>query len=58
MLNKRWRNAHNLLMAEYDNPELSVDEVMRTLPDHLLIIKDQFRNKLIMRRSEKGKVST
>jgi len=41
-------------MAQYDNRALSVEEVIRTLPDHIPV--DQFRNKLIERRSEKGKV--
>jgi len=41
-------------MTQYDNPNLSIDEVLQTLPDH--VMKDQFRNKLIDRRSEKGKV--
>jgi len=41
-------------VKKYDNPNLTIDEVMSTLPDY--IIKDQFLNKLKERRSEKGKV--
>ncbi|KMZ75714.1 hypothetical protein ZOSMA_110G00200 [Zostera marina] len=37
-LNKLWRTAHNSLVAKYDNKNLSIEEVMKILPDY--IIKD------------------
>lgn len=41
-------------MQKYDLPGLSIDEITKNLPDH--VMKDQFCNKLIMRRLEKRKV--
>ncbi|KMZ74827.1 hypothetical protein ZOSMA_1224G00020 [Zostera marina] len=48
-LNKLWRNAYNALLDKYNNKDLTVEEVMKTLPDY--IIKEQFLKKLIERRS-------
>jgi len=53
-MNRFWRDGYNHLMSKYDNRDLTVDEVLRTIPEHLP--KDQFRNKLKERRSDKGKV--
>ncbi|KMZ66271.1 hypothetical protein ZOSMA_2G02830 [Zostera marina] len=47
-LNKLWRSAYNFLLDKYNNKDLTVEEVMRTLPDY--IIKKQFLKKLIERR--------
>ncbi|KMZ63351.1 hypothetical protein ZOSMA_413G00010 [Zostera marina] len=46
-LNKLWRSAYNSLLDIYNNKDLTVEEVMRTLPDY--IIKEQFLKKLIER---------
>ncbi|KMZ64884.1 hypothetical protein ZOSMA_346G00050 [Zostera marina] len=51
-LNKLWRSAYNSLLDKYNNKDLTVEEVIRTLPDY--IIKDQFLKKLMKRRSPRG----
>lgn len=41
-------------MTQYDNLDMSIEEVIHTLPKH--VIKEQFRRKIIDKRSEKEHV--
>lgn len=41
MTNRLWKNSHNNLMKSYDNRDMTIEEVMNTLP--YCMLKDQFR---------------
>ncbi|KMZ74035.1 hypothetical protein ZOSMA_137G00530 [Zostera marina] len=53
-LNQLWRISYNRLIRKYDFPGLSINEVIKILPDQ--VMKDQFCNKLRERRLDKMKV--
>ncbi|KMZ75648.1 hypothetical protein ZOSMA_112G00640 [Zostera marina] len=35
-LNKLWRSVYNALLDKYNNEDLTVEEVMKTLPDYII----------------------
>ncbi|KMZ62976.1 hypothetical protein ZOSMA_42G00160 [Zostera marina] len=35
-LNKLWKIANNSLLDKYNNKDLTVEEVMKTLPDYII----------------------